>query len=96
MADNQVAVGIFWNWNTSHSDVPILAVFECSSGTCTGQSEGAGGYTFDGMQVGPTAGFLPLFNGTGSLSEVPVPAAAWLFGTGLLGLVGVARRKACV
>lgn len=26
-------------------------------------------------------------------SVVPVPAAAWLFGTGLLGLVGVARRK---
>ena len=24
---------------------------------------------------------------------VPVPAAAWLFGTGLLGLVGIARRK---
>ena len=27
-------------------------------------------------------------------SAVPVPAAAWLFGSGLLGLVGVARRKA--
>ena len=25
---------------------------------------------------------------------VPVPAAIWLFGTGLIGLVGVARRKA--
>jgi len=25
---------------------------------------------------------------------VPVPAAAWLFGTGLMGLVAVARRKA--
>jgi hypothetical protein len=25
---------------------------------------------------------------------VPVPAAAWLFGSGLLGLIGVARRKA--
>jgi hypothetical protein len=27
------------------------------------------------------------------MPAVPVPAAAWLFGTGLLGLVGVARRK---
>jgi len=27
-------------------------------------------------------------------STVPVPAAAWLFGSGLLGLIGVARRKA--
>jgi len=28
------------------------------------------------------------------VSAVPVPAAVWLFGSGLLGLVGVARRKA--
>ena len=27
------------------------------------------------------------------LSAVPVPAAVWLFGSGLLGLVGVARRR---
>ena len=27
------------------------------------------------------------------LTAVPVPAAVWLFGSGLLGLVGVARRK---
>ena len=25
--------------------------------------------------------------------EVPVPAAVWLFGSGLLGLVGIAKRK---
>lgn len=31
--------------------------------------------------------------GTVTTSPVPVPAAAWLFGSGLLGLVGVARRK---
>ena len=28
------------------------------------------------------------------MTVVPVPAAAWLFGSGLLGLVGLARRKA--
>jgi len=27
------------------------------------------------------------------ISTVPVPAAAWLFGSGLLGLIGIARRK---
>lgn len=29
----------------------------------------------------------------GAVSAVPVPAAVWLFASGLLGLVGVARRK---
>ena len=29
----------------------------------------------------------------GDVGAVPVPAAVWLFGSGLLGLVGVARRK---
>ena len=27
------------------------------------------------------------------ISQVPVPAAVWLFGSGLIGLVGIARRK---
>lgn len=29
----------------------------------------------------------------GKVSVVPVPAAVWLFGSGLIGLVGFARRK---
>lgn len=29
-----------------------------------------------------------------SVNSVPVPTAAWLFGSGLMGLLGVARRKA--
>lgn len=33
---------------------------------------------------------------TNRTPEVPVPAAVWLFGSGLLGLVAVARRKATV
>ena len=36
------------------------------------------------------------FNGgriTSAISSVPIPAAVWLFGSGLLGLVGVVRRK---
>ena len=37
----------------------------------------------DGNNVGPTE----------TVSTVPVPAAAWLFGSGLIGLVGIARRK---
>jgi len=30
---------------------------------------------------------------TGTISSVPIPAAAWLFGSGLLSLIGVARRN---
>ena len=33
------------------------------------------------------------FSGFVEQTAVPVPAAVWLFGSGLLGLIGVARRK---
>ena len=32
--------------------------------------------------------------GTWSVSSAPVPAAVWLFGTGILGLIGFSKRKA--
>ena len=28
-----------------------------------------------------------------STTAVPVPAAVWLFGSGLVGLIGIARKK---
>ena len=90
MGAGEIAVGTLFDWSTS-IDIPVLAVFDCTSvpGTCTGVNTTAGG----GMQTGPFAGATPAFNGTGNLSAVPVPAAAWLMGSGLLGLVGVARRR---
>jgi hypothetical protein len=36
---------------------------------------------------------VPLYAMSVSVSSVPVPATVWLFGSGLLGLIGVARRK---
>lgn len=43
----------------------------------------------------PASSVLPLYALSSELtvSAVPVPAAIWLFGSGLLGLVGMARRK---
>lgn len=38
----------------------------------------------------PAAIFL---GGTITLTEIPLPAAAWLFGSGLIGLAGVARKR---
>lgn len=47
-----------------------------------------------GMVDGPFPGFSANFNFEAPApSAVPVPAAAWLLGSGLMGLVGVARRR---
>lgn len=50
---------------------------------------GFGGWTAEWYYVGTLDGFT-----APGAPAVPVPAAVWLFGSGLLGLVGVARRKA--
>jgi hypothetical protein len=47
---------------------------------------------------GPFPGLNPNFDITAIhinavTSEIPVPAAVWLFGSGLIGLIGVAKRK---
>jgi hypothetical protein len=52
--------------------------------------------TFNGDGTGSIfadAGALGLASGPFDVAAVPVPAAAWLFGSGLLGLIGIARRK---
>ena len=41
----------------------------------------------------PNDAALYTINFSANLATVPVPAAAWLFGSGLLGLLAVARRK---
>jgi hypothetical protein len=42
---------------------------------------------------GPFGGFSANFNASLTATPVPIPAAAWLFGSGLLGLVGIVRRR---
>lgn len=46
-------------------------------------------------QTATGAAFAWTLNADGSLSyaAVPIPAAAWLFGSGLIGLIGIARRR---
>ena len=56
-------------------------------------------YTSGSLMGGLTGGRLEGIGNTSNLAAklgavVPVPAAAWLFGSGLIGLIGVARRKA--
>ena len=43
---------------------------------------------------GGSEGGAPIFDDASfTVTAVPVPAAVWLFGSGILGLVGVARRR---
>jgi hypothetical protein len=51
---------------------------------CAGNNCAANDYALAGIKtVGPDS----------DVSEVPLPAAAWLFGSGLIGLAGIARRR---
>ena len=93
LTGNQVAAGTFFDWSTSFN-IPVLTIYDCpvsGGGSCTGASLP--------MAAGPFPGQQPGFNGTTgddfpvSGGVVPVPAAVWLMGSGLLGLVGVARRR---
>ena len=68
----------------------VLAVFDTNANAWVGDSSAV--FYGNGNAVELT------FNTSGQVYvvdvvPVPVPAAVWLFGTGLLGLVGVARRK---
>jgi len=78
-------------WNTTTIGTPILGTNP--SGTLPLITDTVGGSP---MPTAPFKGFNANFDIT-SLTVtsvlVPVPAAVWLFGSGLLGLVGVARRR---
>ena len=88
----QVGGHILFNWG-ANTDIDVVNVWDVASGvyTSTDVVEGAGADgilglgMIDGAFVGSSANF--------NFTAVPVPAAVWLFGSGLLGLVGVARRK---
>jgi hypothetical protein len=49
---------------------------------------------FDSGRIEGTINGNAVIAKLGAVTVVPVPAAVWLFGSGLIGLVGVARRKA--
>ena len=71
------------------SNPDLLALFNGGSGVQTLTYQfGASKSLTDLFTDGESTSF------SGNITPVPVPAAVWLFGSGLLGLVGIARRKA--
>ncbi|HED33210.1 MAG TPA: hypothetical protein ENJ08_03190 [Gammaproteobacteria bacterium] len=69
--------------------VSILGLYNTYSGTFDGTNLNIAGVFYDPYYDGYTYNY----NISASVSSVPVPAAVWLFGSGLLGLLGIAKRK---
>lgn len=92
----------FSGWYVTWNAIPIIDMGSGGSATmtCSGTCAAGDSYTLEYAAVVPVGdpssfgGVNYSLNLVGTISEVPVPAAVWLFGSGLLGLVGVARRKA--
>ena len=79
----------WWNGNT----------FNMGSGgsiTATTYDAVTGDFTADWSALaggGPKAGIVADISITGNIQVIPVPAAVWLFGSGLIALAGVSRRS---
>ena len=104
VAPGQVGGSILFNWGAT-ADIDVINVWDvnCNGTTCTYTStDGPAGNPAnpDGIRgYGMLDGAFPNFNANfdfvtaDNTAVIPVPAAVWLFGSGLVGLVGVARRK---
>jgi hypothetical protein len=78
--------------NTKTTDGNITTIFSEGNThvTYTGLTPNGSGEIV--VDITKNNGDLVILNGW-QLQSVPIPAAVWLFGSGLLGLVGMARRK---
>ena len=89
----------------TYDDYPTAEIFTGNGSGAVGaevlsnvESIGDNPFVFTGFSLESANGnvlstdFLMTATGTRT-PEVPIPASVWLFGSGLLGLVGVSRRK---
>lgn len=86
--DDSYAFGGYPTLDFSGGPLPTLDFWHTGSTdfiSQIGQFDGYDGITSPGTVSGVWTQF--------EMTPVPVPAAVWLFGSGLLGLVGIARRK---
>lgn len=94
----QITANMLFDWSGNNNiGVEVQFAMDNMGNVTTLDGVSNDGIPGNPMAVGtPFAGFSAAFNGQATPAAVPVPAAAWLLGSGLLGLVGVARRKAAV
>jgi len=88
-------------WNVTWNGIPSIpmaqtsaALISCSTSSCSDSSTYTLDATFHVTEAG--TGFTTVnyaLHLEGHVSSIPIPAAAWLFGSGLFGLAAMARRK---
>lgn len=71
--------GTYWSATTDTGSAIKAWAFHIDSGAQNTNFKSGGGFAWAVR--------------SGDVSAVPVPAAVWLFGSGLIGLLGVARRQ---
>jgi hypothetical protein len=81
-SDFQYSLDTGLNWLTATTNGNGLVTLMLSGGTNQIEFRAAGNTLDDNFYIR-----------SADATVVPVPAAIWLFGSGLLGLIGVARRK---
>ena len=85
-----------FDWSVNHN-IPVTEDWDVTSNGNTISSTAV--VTVNSALILPTSsafpGFQPMFAGSlhKTANHIPVPAAVWLMGSGLVGLVGVARRR---
>ena len=92
---DQLGMRTFIEWNLNIYDILMVWDIETIGALTTltaidVDSDGIRGYN---MVTGPFAGFNVVMDVS---IETPVPAAVWLFGSGLLAMTGLLRRKSQV
>ena len=97
------AARVIWTWDAANNRagswqllVNLSLVAADADGDFAGLLPNFGNAVIGSVQVANSTAYtdgLMSIGGSAPLSEIPVPAAVWLFGSGLMALAGVARRK---